>query len=376
MTASHETLLCSYRYDALDRLLGTTIHGEQSRQRFYCKNRLSTEIHGNICHTIVQHANQLLAQTRRIGNTFDTMLLATNQQRSILQTLQPNQIDHLFYSPYGFSPAKQNQKNLLSFNGERLESITGHYVLGNGYRALNPILMRFNTPDSFSPFGRGGINSYVYVLGDPVNKTDPTGHISFPMDAVVAALIKHKPRLKIPRPSLISTKSTSTVIANSTPDGFTLAGFHGSSSKHTTSLGEGLSINHAGTANGQKHGAGFYATLDIDFAGNYAKTSVDLDYRGHKQALFPYSDFSYDPAIANVSYIADKSPTIFGVYVKDYPNTTPGKNFKFIHGAKNTAAGSEIVFPPAMYPNIRVTPITSLANPPKPWTANLGIRRG
>ncbi|EGH35731.1 hypothetical protein PSYJA_44541, partial [Pseudomonas syringae pv. japonica str. M301072] len=38
--------------------------------------------------------------------------------------------------------------------------MTGHYLLGNGYRAFNPVLMRFNSPDSLSPFGEGGVNAY------------------------------------------------------------------------------------------------------------------------------------------------------------------------------------------------------------------------
>jgi hypothetical protein len=36
--------------------------------------------------------------------------------------------------------------------------------------------MRFYSADSLSPFGKGGLNSYCYCLGDPVNRTDPTGH--------------------------------------------------------------------------------------------------------------------------------------------------------------------------------------------------------
>lgn len=36
--------------------------------------------------------------------------------------------------------------------------------------------MRFNSPDSWSPFGEGGLNYYAYCMGDPVNRTDPTGH--------------------------------------------------------------------------------------------------------------------------------------------------------------------------------------------------------
>ncbi|RMV11327.1 hypothetical protein ALP17_02676, partial [Pseudomonas savastanoi] len=48
--------------------------------------------------------------------------------------------------------------------------------MGNGYRAYNPVLMRFNSPDSLSPFGKGGMNAYAYCAGDPVNRSDPTGH--------------------------------------------------------------------------------------------------------------------------------------------------------------------------------------------------------
>lgn len=71
----------------------------------------------------------------------------------------------------------QRQITHLGFNGELCEPLTGHYLLGNGYRAYNPILMRFNSPDSLSPFAEGGINAYTYCQGDPLNKLDPTGHI-------------------------------------------------------------------------------------------------------------------------------------------------------------------------------------------------------
>ncbi|WP_447801985.1 RHS repeat-associated core domain-containing protein [Pseudomonas serbica] len=376
MTARYKSLLCRYHYDGLDRLVGDVMPGELEHQHFYCKNRLSTDIQGTTSHSIVQHGDLVLAQVQCDGNTLSTTLLANDQQRSVLQSLRSNhQPQSSAYSPYGHSTSVSRLLSLLRFNGERADRLTGHYLLGNGYRAFNPVLMRFNSPDSFSPFGSGGLNSYAYVQGDPINRRDPTGHTLLPMQQIVDALVKHQPRLKIPRPRLLSSTPTSTNIANSTFDGYTLAGFHGTSSKHMASFEKGLDMKHAGTANGQKHGEGFYATLDIDFAGGYAKTSIDREYRGAKQPLFPYADFSYDPAIANTSYAAGKTPTIFGVYVKDYPNKIPGKDFTFIPGEQNTTAGSEIVFPPSMYDSIRLQPLASLANPPTPWTANLKIRK-
>jgi RHS repeat-associated protein len=77
-------------------------------------------------------------------------------------------------SPSGLS-------SLLNFSGERCDAVTGHYLQGNGHRAFNPVLMRFNGPDKLSPFSRGGSNSYAYCQGDPVNFTDPTGQWIAPL---------------------------------------------------------------------------------------------------------------------------------------------------------------------------------------------------
>lgn len=66
----------------------------------------------------------------------------------------------------------------LKFNGQRLDPVSGNTHLGNGYRAYNPVLMRMNSPDSWSPFGTGGINTYAYCTDDPVNRSDPSGHMS------------------------------------------------------------------------------------------------------------------------------------------------------------------------------------------------------
>lgn len=170
-----DTPLCLYRYDALDQLVGLTPALQANTRRFYAQDKLATEIRGQESHTIIQHADQLLAQQRRQSTTVNTSLLLADRHRSILHILD-TQAHLLNYTPYGYRPVEHRTSSLLEFNGERRDPVTGHYLLGNGYRAFNPILKRFNSPDNMSPFGKGGLNPYAYCMGDPVNYSDPSGH--------------------------------------------------------------------------------------------------------------------------------------------------------------------------------------------------------
>lgn len=113
-----------------------------------------------------------------------TILLVTDQQQSVLNALAANQPHPIAYSPYGHRPRENGLLSLLGFNGELLDPVTGHYHLGNGYRQFNPVLMRFNSPDSWSPFGKGGLNAYGYCGGDPTNRNDPTGHLPNPIKGI------------------------------------------------------------------------------------------------------------------------------------------------------------------------------------------------
>ena len=181
MQSQPTTLLCRYGYDPLDRLTSHMLSGTPERQRFYCKSRLATEIQGAMKHSFVQHDDLLLAQQRVEDEVSDTTLLATEQQRSVVQTLKADHpLRPIIYSPYGHRSPENGLFSLLGFNGERPDPVTGHYLLGNGYRAFNPVLMRFNSADTLSPFGKGGLNAYAYCLGDPINLHDPSGNFALP----------------------------------------------------------------------------------------------------------------------------------------------------------------------------------------------------
>ncbi|WP_243459063.1 RHS repeat-associated core domain-containing protein [Pseudomonas sp. OA65] len=185
MSSTDKTLLCRYHYDPLDCLVNCTPSAQARTQRFYLKERLSSEIQGSVQRSIFQQEDQLLAQQQRQDDAVETTLLATDLQRSVLHALDATQPHPLAYTPYGHRPAENGLLSLLGFNGERPDPVTGHYLLGNGYRAFNPVLMRFNSPDSLSPFGEGGLNAYVYCVGDPVNREDSTGHIGNPIKGLL-----------------------------------------------------------------------------------------------------------------------------------------------------------------------------------------------
>lgn len=66
-----------------------------------------------------------------------------------------------------------------ALQGEWLEG-RGLYSLGKGYRLYSAGLRRFFQQDHMSPFDAGGINSYVFCLGDPNNLHDPSGQAPVP----------------------------------------------------------------------------------------------------------------------------------------------------------------------------------------------------
>lgn len=96
----------------------------------------------------------------------------------------------------------------FGFCGQFHEPASGWQILGNGYRAYNPVLMRFHSPDSLSPFAAGGFNAYAYCRGDPVNLADPQGHTPWGALKRLTRNVKTTgSTLKAPLPELLATNT-------------------------------------------------------------------------------------------------------------------------------------------------------------------------
>ena len=176
MVISSMNRLRRYQYDPLNRLIGLTRLERAATQRFYQINHLITELDEQTRRTLMRNGSQLLAQQQTDAAAKDTTLLVTDQGHSPLQAITQNGSRHFAYTAYGHHPTQGDLSYLPGFNGECADAITGHYLLGQGKRAFNPVLMRFNSPDELSPFGEGGMNGYIYCEGDPINAYDPTGN--------------------------------------------------------------------------------------------------------------------------------------------------------------------------------------------------------
>ncbi|KAM0247112.1 hypothetical protein ACHAQJ_009967 [Trichoderma viride] len=168
-------ILSEYRYDAAGRLVCQEVEGKHT-YFYYRGDALIAMTKDNTKVSLISDTNGYWGQTSQEGNNTKVQLWASDTHESVLGWVdtQSTNIHHQQYTPYGFSTGEST----ISFNGQYRDPITGWYHLGNGYRVYNPVLMRFHTPESQSPFTTGEINPYAFCQGDPINRTDPTGHMS------------------------------------------------------------------------------------------------------------------------------------------------------------------------------------------------------
>ncbi|WP_296266818.1 RHS repeat-associated core domain-containing protein [Pseudomonas sp. UBA6562] len=142
---------------------------------FYEDGLLKTGLSGLSYRGIFRHQTQLLAEVS-ITDEAQILLPLVDQKHSVEGAHIDSTTRAFAYTPFGHNP-ETPKDTLLAFNGEPCERFSQLYLLGQGYRAFNTRLMRFHSPDSLSPFAPYCTNSYAYCLGDPINFSDPSGHM-------------------------------------------------------------------------------------------------------------------------------------------------------------------------------------------------------
>ena len=177
---------------------------------FYQNDKIATLKKAESTHSILRTSNLVLAENE-IDTKQNTGLLKTDANSSVLAVCRADAEQAISYSAYGETPHLASINTSLGFNGERYQPQPNAYLLDNGYRAYSTSLMRFHSPDSLSPFESGGINAYAYCSADPINNSDPTGHMPLPIRKVtpppsywVATLPTYDSLFSAPRLSISS----------------------------------------------------------------------------------------------------------------------------------------------------------------------------
>lgn len=168
----HENRQCRYGYTASGHLTDRTLDGALTRG-FFSADELTHERTDDGSLHFHSGEQGLFALSKVSSGTRQTMLLGTDAQGSVRIEVD-SAVRTRHYGTHGAeTPSDENAP--FGYAGQRSEPLTDWRILGD-YRPYDPVLMCFLSPDSESPFGRGGINPYAYCAGDPVNRIDPDGH--------------------------------------------------------------------------------------------------------------------------------------------------------------------------------------------------------
>ncbi|WP_025244648.1 RHS repeat domain-containing protein [Candidatus Sodalis pierantonius] len=184
-----ETFYC---YDAFNRLQGqsgedaTSLHFYHGRRLTHIKHHCPTRPAQEIDRVSYVHAAGLAAVKTLSALGTDILLTATDSRGRIRRYGRKPTLHYLAWgtpaaatSSFDAACASPLPRYLPLWQGELYDTASGGYFLGSGYRLYRPDLQGFTTQDNLRVGGLTGINRYLYGRGDPINRYDPDGRLSW-----------------------------------------------------------------------------------------------------------------------------------------------------------------------------------------------------
>lgn len=171
--------MTTYGYDASGMWVWTTT-AERTCWRYWRDGRVVNELRvvgdgADDVHLTWPGTRGAALAERVVGPGERVTLLAAAPGGSVLLEAD-TAVRSVAYAPHGHRDAT-SALAAPAFNGEHLDAGSGCHLLGAGHhRPYSPTLGMFLAPDSASPFSAGGLNTLAYCAGDPINRSDPSGH--------------------------------------------------------------------------------------------------------------------------------------------------------------------------------------------------------
>lgn len=175
------------------------LHGK--RKIFYRHNSINNMIDSDSIASIMRSDSSPIAEKSSYPASNEAALLSVDILGTPVNITRKQATYPKAYCPYGYAKGKPSERTSTGFAGETL-LIAEKYLIGS-FRLFDPVIMRFHSPDSLSPFARGGINTYSYCENDPINHADPSGHFR------IRSFLGHTFRPKLPK--YLSQQNTASV---------------------------------------------------------------------------------------------------------------------------------------------------------------------
>lgn len=169
--------LAEYVYDAEGQRTRKTVNGVYTNYFYSGLCMLYTKDgSGSIIEQIVYDPDGNLVNSRRVSGSDYWVRLDNRGSVTNIVDVDDNVLMSYTYDAYGNTSSAGTFVNSFAYTGAVIDAETGLYYMNARY--YDPESGRFISEDTYRGDGEAFWHLYAYCNGDPVNFTDPTGHIA------------------------------------------------------------------------------------------------------------------------------------------------------------------------------------------------------